>query len=57
MDAKILPFLEQIIEKAEQDDLEWKAAMLKANKAQHAIGESWMIHHLKALKELLEKEK
>ena len=57
MDAKILPFLEQIIEKAEQDDLEWKAAMLKANKAQHAIGESWMVHHLKALKELIKKER
>ena len=57
MDAKILPFLDQIIEKAEQDDLEWKAAMLKANKAQQAIGESWMVHHLKALKELIKKER
>ena len=57
MDAKILPFLEQIIEKAKQDDLEWKAAMMKANKAQQTIGESWMVHHLKALKELIEKEK
>lgn len=57
MDAKVLPFLEQIIKKARQDDLEWKAAMIRSHKAQRATGESWMVYHLEALKELIEKEK
>ena len=50
---KVLNFLDQIIEKAEADDYEYKAAALAANKASQAIGESWMVFHLKALKELI----
>ena len=51
---KILKLLEQIIEKAEADDLKDKAKMLAKGKGSRAIGESWTVYHLKALKELIE---
>jgi len=57
MDAKILSLLEQIIEKAKQDDLGWKAAVIKSGKAQKAVGKSWMVFHLETLEELIKKEK
>tara|TARA_B100000676_G_C17809253_1_gene696502 strand:- start:123 stop:299 length:177 start_codon:yes stop_codon:yes gene_type:complete len=56
MDAKILPLLEQIIEKAEQDDRNWKSEMINSGKAQKAVGKSWMVFHLEILKELIEND-
>ena len=51
---KVLDFLNQIIERAEGEDYKHKAAALAANRASQAIGESWMVFHLKALKGLIE---
>ena len=51
-----LKLLNQIIEKAEIEDLEYKREMLEKHKASKSIGESWMLFHLKQLKELVEKE-
>ncbi len=50
---KVLNFLDQIIERAEAEDYRHKAAALSANRASQAIGESWMVFHLKALKDLI----
>ena len=50
---KALELLGQIIEKAEQEDLIHKARAINSNKASQAVGESWMVFHLKALKELI----
>ena len=49
-----LSLLDQIIEKAEQENAAHKAAAIKNNKASQAVGESWMVFHLKALKDLLQ---
>ena len=46
-----LELLDQIIEAAEVEDLEFKKANMK-KKASLTIGESWMIFHLKLLKKL-----
>ena len=48
-----LNLLDQLIQKAEEEDATHKAAAIKNNKASQAVGESWMVFHLKALKELL----
>ena len=53
--AKILNLLDQIIEKAEHEDLEHKRRMLSEHKAQKTVGKSWMVHHLNILKELIDK--
>jgi len=54
-DAAIaLNLLEQIIERAEKEDNQQKALAIKHGKASNAIGESWMVFHLKALKKILE---
>ena len=47
--------LDDIIEAAEVHDLEFKKVNLK-KKASLTVGESWMIFHLKLLKELIQKE-
>ena len=47
--------LDQIIQKAKKDDEEYKAANL-CGSAMKTVGESWMIHHLKGLKELINEE-
>lgn len=52
-EKKTLELLGQIIEKAEQEDLLHKARAINSNKASQAAGESWMVFHLKALKELI----
>ena len=54
---KILNLLDQIIERVEQEDSAHKNKMLSINKASQAIGESWMLFHLKALKELVKSVK
>ena len=50
---KALDLLEQIIEKAVREDFKHKMNMISKNKGSQAAGESWMIYHLKALKELI----
>lgn len=45
--------LNQLIEEAERQDVEFKRVMLTQHQAEKTIGESWMVFHLKALKELL----
>ena len=47
--------LDQIIQKAKKDDEEHKAANLCGN-AMSTVGESWMVHHLNGLKELINEE-
>ena len=44
--------LDQIIEKAEQEDRAHKATALKSHKASLTAGESWMLFHLKALRQM-----
>ena len=51
---KAIRLLGQIIEQAKEDDELQKAYAIKAGKGSQAIGESWMVFHLKALKQLLE---
>jgi len=51
--ALVCDLLEQMMEKATLDDRKHQMNMLSEYKASHAIGESWMIYHLKALKELI----
>ena len=50
---KSFKLLNQIIEKAELEDLEHKKNMIKNHKSSQAVGESWMLFHLKKLKDLL----
>jgi hypothetical protein len=51
-----LRLLDQIIEKVELEDLEYKQKMIKEHKASKSIGESWTLFHLKQLKSLMEEE-
>jgi len=51
-----LKLLDQIMEKAMFDDEEHKKEMIAKHKASKTVGESWMIFHLKKLKELIQKE-
>lgn len=48
-----IELLNQIIEEAERQDLEFKREMLTTHQAEKSIGESWLVHHLKALKSLI----
>jgi len=50
-----LKLLNQMIEVAEADDLESKKTNF-AKKASLTVGDSWMIFHLKLLREALQKE-
>lgn len=56
MSDKVINLLDQIIERAVEDDARHKSAALAANKASQSIGESWMLFHLKVLKELISNE-
>ena len=49
-----LQLIEQLIERAEKDDLNYKHWCVKNHKSSKAIGESFMVFHLKALKVLIE---
>jgi hypothetical protein len=53
---KSIKFLDQIIEKAKLEDLEHKKLMLRKHRSSQAAGDSWMLFHLKELKELILKE-
>ena len=48
-----LQLISQLIDQATAEDRERKAALVKAHKAQQAVGESFSLFHLKALKELI----
>tara|TARA_Y100000310_G_scaffold292765_1_gene321821 strand:- start:173 stop:352 length:180 start_codon:yes stop_codon:yes gene_type:complete len=50
---KVIDLLDQIIEKAKQEDLEHKKRMLGEHSCQKTVGESWMVYHLNILKQLL----
>lgn len=47
--------LNQIIDRATKEDVIHKQKMIALHKGEQAIGESWMVFHLKALRELFEK--
>lgn len=51
--SKARRLLDQIIERAKEEDQACKINAMKAGNGSQAIGESWMVFHLKALKELL----
>ena len=51
-----LQLINQIIERAEEDDEFHKKNAIKAGKGSQALGESWMVFHLKALKGLIEND-
>ena len=53
---QILDLLSQIIGHVEGEDFEYKRSMIKQNKGSNAVGEGWTLFHLKALKELLERD-
>ena len=44
----------EMIELAQAVDKKHKAEALAKGKGEEALGESWIVYHLKALKELLE---
>ena len=46
--------IDEMLELARAQDERHKANAITANNAEQAIGESWEIFHLKALKELLD---
>ena len=48
--------LDQIIEKAQFDDLQYKKQMIKQHEASKSVGESWMVFHLNELKKLIKEE-
>lgn len=54
---KAIQLVSQLIENAEVEDQKYKAASIKANKAQRAVGESFNLFHLKVLRDLIEKLK
>tara|TARA_Y100001963_G_C6498070_1_gene316590 strand:- start:322 stop:516 length:195 start_codon:yes stop_codon:yes gene_type:complete len=49
-----LRLLDDCIEQAKKDDEVHKANAIARNKAEQAVGESFMVHHLKALRGLIE---
>ena len=52
-DCTAVQLLDQIIEKAELDDEDFKKKSIEEHKALKSIGESWTCFHLKALRELI----
>ena len=52
----ILNLLDQIVEKAKADDEIHKREALAGHRGSQAVGEGWMLFHLKVLRELVEKD-
>ncbi|MAF24308.1 hypothetical protein CL634_01790 [bacterium] len=50
---KSIQLLDQMIERAKLDDETQRLEATKRNKSLQGVGESWMVFHLKALRELL----
>tara|TARA_Y100000593_G_C4166302_1_gene264606 strand:- start:493 stop:666 length:174 start_codon:yes stop_codon:yes gene_type:complete len=48
-----LELLDQIIEKAQKEDEAHKQRAIRAGKGSKALGESWMLFHLRTLRELI----
>ena len=48
-----LKLLDQLIQRAQQEDNEFKARMIAIHQASRGTGDSWMLFHLKTLKDLL----
>ena len=53
---KTLNLLNQILGVAAHEDKRHKEHMLMTGKGSKAIGDSWMVFHLKELRELIEKD-
>lgn len=53
---KAIELTQQILDEAIRQDVKFKREMLANHQAEKALGESWMVFHLKALKELLQIE-
>ena len=53
---KALGLLDQIIERAKEEDKAQKVLAIRHGNGANAVGESWMVFHLKALRSILEVE-
>ena len=51
-----IQLVNQLVERAEQENNAYKAECYKQGKSSKAIGESFMLYHLKVLKGLIEGE-
>lgn len=51
---KALRLLDQIIERASEEDEVQKSLAFRNGNGANAVGESWMVFHLKALRSILE---
>ena len=56
MDNRAINLLDQIIKKAEEEDVEHKKRAIASHKASQSLGDSWMVFHLKALRTLVTSE-
>ena len=53
---KVLVLLDQMIEKAEEEDEQHKIRMFSSHSCQKAVGKGWMVFHLEKLKELVKND-
>ena len=53
--SNILNLLDQIIERAAHEDEQSKKIAIAEHRGSQAIGEGWMLFHLKILREIIEK--
>ena len=51
---KILNLLDQILDEAKRQDEIHKLKAVKNHKGEQAVGESWLVYHLKNLRELID---
>ena len=56
MKNRNLEILDQIIEKAQIDDSKQKQDAIDRGEGEKAVGESWMVYHLKLLKQLMSED-
>ena len=52
-----IELVDQLIDVAQQQDVEHKKEAIAKGKGSQAIGDSFMLHHLKRLKQVLEEER
>ena len=52
-----IELVDQLIDVAQQQDVEHKKEAIAKGKGSQAIGDSFMLHHLKRLKQALEQER
>ena len=50
---KQVQLLNQILEKVTVEDEKYKLLMIQRHEASKSVGESWTLHHLKALNSLI----